>query len=138
MTHNEFHIEAFQEDGELILPVFNIPYTVGKVISIYTDLTKAHHLLKAFSAYKHIDIHLKEDALYERLTVKEHIKFFHKLYQSAEPISSLANSVGLNHVMNTKTRDLNESDARKLHFVKYYLSGHTCLVLDEPFQNIYL
>jgi len=136
MTNKNFHIETFQEAGEVILPAFNIPYIAGKVIGIYTDLTKAHHLLKAFSAYKNIDIHLKEDALYERLTVKEHIKFFHKLYQSAEPVSSLVNSVGLNHVMNTKIRDLNESDARKLHFVKYYLSRYTSLVLDEPFQNI--
>lgn len=136
MEMKVFQIESIQDAGETILPAFELPFKAGKIIGIYAEPTKVNHLLNAFSKLDGVDVYFKEDQLYERLTIKQHFKFYKKLYESKETVESLLYMFGLEQYANKRTRDLDESEKRKLLFLKYYLSANNFLVLDEPFQNI--
>jgi len=136
MESNVIYIEKYQDADEIVFPEIQIPYRLGCVIGIYTDPKSAQHLLREFLKKENIDVHLKEDALYRKLTVKEHVNFFRKIYESDEDTSSLLNLTRLEHESNTRINRLSYSDAHKLHFLKYYLSECKTLIMEEPFQNV--
>lgn len=136
MTRHTFQIDAYQKAGELLLPAFELPLEKGKIIGLYIDPAKSSYLLKVYSTFQKIDLYRKEDALYDRLTVKQLIHFYLKIYQSTKTLREIINLFNLQAHMHTKIKTLDVNVKRKLHIVKIYISPYPCAVLEEPFQNI--
>lgn len=136
MKKRSYSIPAIEQAGEQLLPAFELPFKKGKVLGFYIDPIKAMYLVKAFLNYSPIDVYLKDDAIYERLKVKELIHFYRRLYHADVSTQDILNVFDLVHLANIKVHELDLSEKRKLHFVKFYLSDNDTLVLDEPFQNI--
>src|SRR5690625_5248057 len=136
MKKRSYSIPAIEQAGEQLLPALELPFKKGKVLGFYIDPIKAMYLVKAFLNYSPIDVYLKDDAIYERLKVKELIHFYRRLYHADVSTQDILNVFDLVHLANIKVHELDLSEKRKLHFVKFYLSDNDTLVLDEPFQNI--
>lgn len=64
------------------------------------------------------------------------LTFLKKLYQIDQSTANLLNRIHLDHESNTKIKKLSHSDAQKLHLLRYYVSSHNTLVLEEKLQNV--
>src|SRR5699024_3825984 len=136
MIETGFLIPAFEEADELVFPEIVIPQRIGEVLGIYTDPKNIAHVLQAFGAREDADLHYKEDQLYKRLTVQEHVAFTKRLYGAKQSVADLLSILRLEHLCRERVKKLAYSDVKKLHFLKYYVSSRNVLVMEEPFQNV--
>ena len=136
MQTKTIDISAYVEAGNIICPQLAIPYKQAFIMGIYTDQAKIQHVLKAFMKQPNTYIHLKDDSLYERLTVKEHVAFFKKLFNSTESVEELLQLINLFDCQNIKIDKLSNSNRQLLHFLKLYLTPASILVIEEPLQNM--
>lgn len=74
-------IDPYTESGNVIYPSFQLPLQAGAIVGIYTDVTKINTLTQWFTNRDNTYTHVRESALYERLTVSEYIQFSMKLLQ---------------------------------------------------------
>ena len=76
MNQNEsIIIDPYIEGGNVIYPIFQLSIQPGIIIGIHTDVSKIHTLTQWFSKQSNTYTHFRENALYERLTVREYINF---------------------------------------------------------------
>lgn len=136
MELQSFHIHPYIEAGNIVCPEIKLSYEKGKTIGIYTDAKRVQYLLRNFMKQQNTYVHVKEDALYRNLTVKEHIKFFKRLYGSKEPVESLLMMVGLDNIASTRVKNLTKSEYQLLQYIRFYLNSANTLILEEPLQNI--
>lgn len=136
MNHDIIDIPAYVEAGNIICPNLSIHYSPSSIIGIYTDQAKIQYLLRALAKRPNIYTHLKDEQLYERLTVKEYVTFLKRLFKSTEDVTSLLHLVALQDKRSTKIIHLSNSSRQLLHYLKIYLTPHTTIVIEEPFQNM--
>lgn len=129
-------IPAYVESGNIICPPLTISYQPQFIMGIYTDQAKIQYMLKMLMKLPNSYIHLKDDNLYERLTVKEHVAFFKRLFNSSETIETLLQLIHLTDCKNMKIHQLSNSNRRLLHYLKLYLTPATIIVVEEPLQNM--
>lgn len=79
-----------------------------------------------------ICILMGKDAFYERLTVKEHLNFYKKIYNFQSPLDFVMEKMALYYIQNTKLKDLNYSQRKRLSFARALISGAKLLLLQEP------
>lgn len=136
MHTKTINISAYVEAGNIICPQLVIPYKQAFIMGIYTDQARIQHMLKAFMKQSNTYIHLKDDSLYERLTVKEHVAFFKRLFNSTETVEALLELINLVDFQNMKIGKLSNSNRQLLHFLKLYLTPASTVVVEEPLQNM--
>uniref|UniRef100_A0A7I4Y172 ABC transporter domain-containing protein n=1 Tax=Haemonchus contortus TaxID=6289 RepID=A0A7I4Y172_HAECO len=79
-------------------------------------------------------------ALFENLTVLEHLWFFYCLKTGrtdwSDDVSCLANDVGLNDYLRKKTSKLDEKRKRLLTLAISMVGGSSLVLMDEPFKGL--
>lgn len=131
------HIDPYIEGGNVIYPSFHLSLQPGSVIGIYTDVSKIHTLMQWFMKQKDTFTYFRESALYERLTVREHLQFFLKLYHhSTREIEDLLKLLSLTEQKNTRINKLSAGEKQRLKLLTTYLHQSPIQVLEEPYQNI--
>ncbi|WP_107840608.1 LytTR family transcriptional regulator DNA-binding domain-containing protein [Metasolibacillus meyeri] len=136
MQTTTIDIPAYVESGNIICPPLTIPHQPEFIMGIYTDQAKIQYLLKVLMKQPNSYVHLKNDNLYERLTVKEHVSFFKKLFNSSETVEALLQLVDLFDFKNMKATQLSNSNRQLLHYLKLYLTPASIIVVEEPLQNM--
>lgn len=129
-------IPAYVEAGNIICPSLAIPYHPEFIMGIYTDQAKIQYVLKMLMKLPNSYIHLKDDNLYDRLTVKEHVAFFKKLFNSSETTEALLQLIHLTDFQKMKVHQLSNSNRQLLHYLKLYLTPASIIVVEEPLQNM--
>ncbi|WP_374964110.1 LytTR family transcriptional regulator DNA-binding domain-containing protein [Lysinibacillus sp. RS5] len=138
MDQNEnMIIEPYIEGGNVIYPSFHLSLQTGIIIGIYTDVSKINTLMKWFMKQGNTYTHLRESALYERLTVREYIQFCLKLFNAtSEKLEDLLPLIALTEQKNIKISKLSNGEKQRLKLIHTYLSSAQIQVLEEPFQNL--
>lgn len=130
-------VDPYIEGGNVIYPSFHLSLQPGTIIGIYTDVSKIHTLMQWFMKQKDTFTYFRESALYERLTVREHLQFFLKLFHhSTREIENLLKLLSLTEQKNTKINKLSTGEKQRLKLLTTYLHQSPIQVLEEPFQNI--
>ena len=130
-------VDPYIEGGNVIYPSFHLSLQPGTIIGIYTDVSKIHTLMQWFMKQKNTFTYFRESALYERLTVREHLQFFLKLFHhSTREIENLLKLLSLTEQKNTKINNLSTGEKQRLKLLTTYLHQSPMQVLEEPFQNI--
>ncbi|WP_042477187.1 LytTR family transcriptional regulator DNA-binding domain-containing protein [Bacillus ndiopicus] len=136
MQPKTIDIPAYVEAGNIICPKLTITYQQAFIMGIYTDQAKIQYVLKAFIKQPNSYIHLKDDNLYERLTVREHVAFYRKLFNSSETVEALLQLINLFDCQNIKINQLSKSNRQLLHYLKLYLTPASIIIVEEPLQNM--
>ncbi|MBY0122215.1 LytTR family transcriptional regulator DNA-binding domain-containing protein [Bacillus sp. S/N-304-OC-R1] len=77
-----------------------------------------------------------EDALYERLSVKDNLSFYKKLFDSELSLTEVLQMVGLETKENVRFGKLTYSEKRRAHFGRLLYQNPSLYVFEEPDQNI--
>ncbi|UZW14456.1 LytTR family transcriptional regulator DNA-binding domain-containing protein [Clostridium pasteurianum] len=80
-----------------------------------------------------INIVLKDDGLYERLTVNEYLNFFKDIFNNSKlSISEIQYKLGLTSLKNTKIKKLSYSEKGRLRIGRALLSNANLILIQEP------
>ncbi|WP_416829284.1 LytTR family transcriptional regulator DNA-binding domain-containing protein [Ectobacillus polymachus] len=88
------------------------------------------------SLSKRVGIFMLDEALYDRLTPKEYLKFFKRLYDVDIETDSVIQKVDLIEKVNTKIIKLSFSEKKRLQLARVLLHQPDLLLMEEPDQNI--
>ncbi len=130
-------IDPYTESGNVIFPSFQLPLHIGTIVGIHTDVTKINTLMHWFTKQEKTYTHIREGALYERLTVDEYIHFSIKLFSphlhNKEAILKL---FALTDQRNTKILKLQYGEKQRLKLLYTYLNSAPTQIIEEPLQNL--
>ena len=130
-------VDPYIEGGNVIYPSIHLSLQPGMILGIYTDVSKIHTLMQWFMKQEDTFTHFRENVLYERLTVREYIRFCLKLFKrTTDETENLLKLFSLTEQKNTRISKLSSSEKQRLKLLNTYLQEVTILVLEEPFQNI--
>ncbi|WP_164669320.1 LytTR family transcriptional regulator DNA-binding domain-containing protein [Virgibacillus doumboii] len=77
-----------------------------------------------------------DDALYERLTVMEHCKFYKRLYESDQFIEDILDMLQLATYQHEKARNLSYSKKKRIQIAHLIFQDPALFVFEEPDQNV--
>lgn len=119
-----------------ILPTFSI--TVDGLYSnaIYSSVDMQADLVKALKEDRNITIHDRQDGLYERLTVEENIKFYHKWLDCKTPLTEILVTFNLQHCAKRTLNKCSLSEVRRVFFAKYYMIPATTIIFQDPVHGV--
>ncbi|MGG2084228.1 LytTR family transcriptional regulator DNA-binding domain-containing protein [Lysinibacillus pakistanensis] len=135
--NEEIIIDPYIEGGNVIYPSFRFSLQSESIIGIYTDVSKIHTLMNWFMKHNEAFTHFRECALYERLTVREYIRFCIKLFNApSEKTEDLLGLLALVEQKNKRIDKLSNGEKQRLKLIHTYLHPARIQVLEEPFQNL--
>ena len=146
------------EGNAVIFPSFSLTVDAGNAVAIHTNMDvqkivmsmllgelpilagaiKVNDISIAASKKKylqHIGVLSLNDGLYERLTVKEYLSFYQKLYDSKSTLEQILLTVQLEEQKNTRIGKLSFSEKKRVHLGNLLLKPVSLYVLEEPDQN---
>ncbi|BCJ96919.1 ABC transporter [Anaerocolumna cellulosilytica] len=83
-----------------------------------------------------IGVILKEDPLYENMSIEGYLRFFHELFSKGVDYKATMLKFGLLDIGNTKIHKLNYSEKRRVSLAREMLKKPTLLLLQEPILNM--
>lgn len=130
-------IEPYSEAGNIIYPSFQLPLQSASIMGIYTDVAKIQPLMQWFLKQPNTYSHVRENALYERLTVLEYIQFSLKLFSvPLDRKEDILKLLSLTEQKNTKISKLQNGGKQRLKLLYTYLNTAQNQIIEEPFQNL--
>ncbi|MFL0364373.1 LytTR family transcriptional regulator DNA-binding domain-containing protein [Pseudobacillus sp. 179-B 2D1 NHS] len=126
-------IQCNSEVGKQLINMIigQAPLSNGEILLEGLPLT---HDFKSIA--KRIGIFLLDEALYDRLTPKEYLNFFKKLYNVEVEIGGLLHKVSLIKKEKIKIINLSYSEKKRLQLARAILHQPDLLLMEEPDQNI--
>jgi len=126
-------IQCNNELGHLLIQLLlgDIPASSGHV------LMEGESLPQTFKKQAHkIGVSLLNDGLYERLTVKDWLTFYKKLYPASIPIDEVLHKIGLVDKQNSRISSLTFSEQKRLNLGRSIIHNPALLIWEEPEQNV--
>jgi|SRR5690625_1542320 len=136
------HMSQFVIDHNLFnntkLPDFTITLDVNRVIGLYSDAEVQTTLVTAFSRSKQVQVFDYKENLYERLTVKDNVKFYKKWFQCPIPLAEIVVMFHLQHCLDKTVEKCTVSEIRRIYYAKQFMSIETNkpVVFVEPLHGI--
>ncbi|GAF13053.1 ABC transporter ATP-binding protein [Bacillus sp. JCM 19045] len=81
-------------------------------------------------------IHQLTDGLYKRLTARQTLAFWKKLYNSNAQLQDLLSFTELTSVADKRIRFLNDSEIRRLHFARSLITSSVVCLFDQPTHHV--
>jgi ABC-2 type transport system ATP-binding protein len=152
-------IDLYKEDNNIVLKDINIKIEEGRTISIECsddisnllfDLILGRKISAKGEVYiKEIKISdylkknrgkigviLKEDALYDNMSIKDYIKFYSEIIYTGVDYKEILYKLALLDIENTKIKNLNFSQKRRVSFARERLKEPKLLLFQEPILNL--
>lgn len=126
-------IECSNEISDLLLDLILGKEILGKG-EILIDGIKNSEYVKGNIA--NIGIVLREDALYENMTIDDYMKFFADIFRNEVDYKEVLIKLALLDVSNTKIKKLSYSQKRRVSFAREILKKPTLLIFQEPILNM--
>ncbi|WLR42140.1 LytTR family transcriptional regulator DNA-binding domain-containing protein [Bacillus carboniphilus] len=148
------NLEKHEKDTT-VFSSFNLEINNGDSVSLHTNTSVRNSLINILIGKEavsvgqihinnekiSINLHsvsflLLKEALYERLTVMDHFKFFKRLYQSPHSIESILSIVKLDEKKLKKVKNLSPSEKRRVQYGRTLFHDACLYVFEEPVQNV--
>jgi len=130
-----FTIDNNMIDSEL-LPAFSLTIEDSYTAAIYSDTEIQAEMVKVLQNNGRIPVFDLEDGLYQRLTVEANITFYHKWFGCQTPLPEILVLFELQSCAKTPLHKCSASEVRRVHFVKYFMSGVSPMVFGEPIHGV--
>ncbi|PPA70761.1 LytTR family transcriptional regulator DNA-binding domain-containing protein [Jeotgalibacillus proteolyticus] len=143
----------------VVFPSINLELKLGETAAIHSSTNVRTVLLELLSASKPLSggsiminneqvsasnkVYFNQaaflflnDGLYERLTIKEHLAFYQKLYGANETVEEILNLIQLNEKKRLRVSALTFSEKKRLLFARILFQKPKAVILEEPDQNV--
>lgn len=151
-------VERYTENM-VVFPAFSLEIVQHEIVALYSSMnvrsTLLHMLIGKIPLSRgelsikqatlsgnrteylsQLGISFLDDGLYERLTVRDHLIFAHKLSLSPWPIDEVLKIVQLEMKSNVRVSKLTLSEKRRVHFARLLMMDPALFVFEEPVQNV--
>ncbi|MFD0588772.1 LytTR family transcriptional regulator DNA-binding domain-containing protein [Paenibacillus sp. GCM10027627] len=152
-------LEKFSENA-IVFPAFSLEVEMGSIVALYSSMNVRQTLLamlfgkmpisrgtiavngescavKSKRYFSLVAFQFLEDGLYERLSVRESLVFYKKLYGSSLTVEEAIRLVQLERKANVRLAKLSYSEKRRIQFAKLLFQESAALmVFEEPDQNV--
>src|SRR5699024_4499630 len=128
-------IDIENADNEL-LPAFSLTIEDSCVTSLYSDTDMQAGLVKSLQNNEKIPVCGFQEGLYRRLTVEDNIIFYHKWFGSETPLPEILVLFELQNCAKKPLYKCSQSEVRRVHFARYYMTGNDPMVFREPIHGV--
>ncbi len=128
------HIDQEKKAGAL--PTFSLTVCDEKVAVIYSDIDLQAELVNELREIPSIALFDYKEGLYERLTVQENIKFYHKWYCCEVPLPEVLVMFQLQHCAKQPLKKCTASELRRVYYAKHYMMNMEFYVFQEPIYGV--
>lgn len=118
------------------LPSFSLTIEETHATVIYSDTDMQVNLVESLQNNGKMMVFDQQEGLYERLSVEENIKFFHKWFASITPLPEILVFFELQSCAKKAIHKCSDSEIRRIYFAKYYMSNFGQMIFQEPIQSI--
>ncbi|CAM4172565.1 response regulator transcription factor [Lederbergia lenta] len=131
---NKGETTAIHCNSELGIKLIQI--VIGEIPSSNGEVRFQQSYIDRQQFFQHIGLSLQSDAIYERLSPKEHLTFFKNLYDVKVDIDEILERVGLIDKKHTRSDKLSFSEKKRLHFGRTILHNPDVIIMEDPAQNL--
>ncbi len=131
---NKGETTAIHCNSELGIKLIQI--VIGEIPSSNGEVRFQQSYIDRQLFFQHIGLSLQSDAIYERLSPKEHLTFFKNLYDVKVDIDEILERVGLIDKKHTRSDKLSFSEKKRLHFGRTILHNPDVIIMEDPAQNL--
>lgn len=125
-------IEKF-EKGKRLFPSFELQPATNEILAIQTNAQRKEHLLQQLQQDNSIYTYRAHDGEYERLTVKELLRFLAMLTSDSSSIDALVERFRLQTEARVKIRNLSVAKQHYVRLLRVFFAQQQKIVLEEPF-----
>ncbi|WP_407270477.1 LytTR family transcriptional regulator DNA-binding domain-containing protein [Radiobacillus sp. PE A8.2] len=148
-----------QIEDTIVFPEFNLEILKGQSVSIYSNTNVRNVLLRMIMGefatlsgkitvneeiaslynkayHSQVGISFLDDGLYERLSIRDNLTFFKRLYSSNQMIDDMLERVQLATIKHKKVSSLTYSEKRRVQMARLLFHDPSLIVLEEPDQNV--
>ncbi|QQK75317.1 LytTR family transcriptional regulator DNA-binding domain-containing protein [Salicibibacter cibarius] len=131
---------AVLNNNNLLLPDIHFTVERGEPVAIQSDiewLESFHSLFLSSSPFiaeqpKNVFVFLQSDGLYTRLTPRQHIRFWKKLYGQPTNEENVLAICELSQVADKRLKHLSATEQRRLHFARCLIMPCEACLFDQP------
>ncbi|MCM3112111.1 response regulator transcription factor [Lederbergia lenta] len=131
---NKGETTAIHCNSELGIKLIQI--VIGEIPSSNGEVRFQQSYIDRQLFFQHIGLSLQSDAIYERLSPKEHLTFFKNLYDVKVDIDEILERIGLIDKKHTRSDKLSFSEGKRLHFGRMILHNPDFIIMEDPAQNL--
>jgi len=124
------------EEENDILPPFCLKLNKSEVSAVYSDTEIQQLLLVHIQSYQNIFVFDETDVLYDRLTVEDNLKFFHKWYDCKTPLMEIIVIFQLTTCAKTPIKKCTPSEIRRVRYARYFMMDIERHVFFEPIYGV--
>ncbi|MFD1850900.1 LytTR family transcriptional regulator DNA-binding domain-containing protein [Oceanobacillus bengalensis] len=147
------NLEKHDKDS-ILFPTFNLEMAEKEIVAIYSTLNVRHTILGMITGeipissgnimisgsslrkdrmtyFREIGICFFEEGLYERLTIKDYLRFFGDLYNFKQTFDQIFQLVQLHTKKNVKIKHLSGSEKRRVQFARLLIQNPKLYILEE-------
>lgn len=146
-----------RDQNILLFPPFDLKMHKGETVAIHCNNELGHKLIQIIIGeipsssgevrfqdsymnrqvfFQHIGLSLQSDALYDRLSPKEYLSFFQKLYDVQINVDEMLEKIGLIDKKHIRSDKLSFSEKKRLHFGRTLLHNPNLIIMEDPAQNL--
>lgn len=152
------HIEKHHQNT-VVVPSLSLSVAKGEITALHASIDARTHLLQLLNKKEvpesgeiyieetplsqrkgkylsSLGMSLLDEGSYERMTVKETLTFYKRLFQSSKDPMEAAKLIHLDKNHKTKIKDLSFSEKRRVLLTKLIFQEPAVIVMEEPDQNI--
>lgn len=119
-----------------LLPPFTLDVSSSQTTAIYSDVDLQNALAHLVRQKPEAALFDYTDGLYERLTIRQSLKFYHKWFGCKRSLHEILVMFQLQDDTDRKLRDCDTSLTRRVYFAKHYMQNAVLNVFQEPVQGV--
>jgi len=123
-------------DKGATLPAFSLSIENSRPTAVYSSTEVQNELVQILQSDHHIVVYDYQDGLYERLTVRDNIAFFHKWCGCKVPLSEVIVMFHLQHCSKMIVKKCSASEIRRVYYAKQYMTAVNPVVYQEPIHGV--
>src|SRR5690625_7623505 len=138
--NRSFFMVAFKIDHRTdkgaTLPAFSLSIENSRPTAVYSSTEVQNELVQILQSDHHIVVYDYQDGLYERLTVRDNIAFFHKWCGCKVPLSEVIVMFHLQHCSKMIVKKCSASEIQIGYYSKQYMTSVNPVVYQEPNHGV--
>lgn len=119
-----------------ILPAFSVTVYDSNTTAMYSDADVQAELIKVIKQNGDITVFDRQAGLYERLTIKDNITFYHKWFNCQTSLPEILVMFKLHNCEDTKLSKCSSSEKARVYYAKDYMMDAQPCVFQEPIHGV--
>ncbi|MBR7554501.1 LytTR family transcriptional regulator DNA-binding domain-containing protein [Allobacillus sp. GCM10007491] len=133
MSDYTLNYEAAKDEK---LPSVSLNLNESTATAIYSDTDLQAELIEAILREGKMSVFDRKEGLYDRLTVADNAKFFHKWFGCSFPFAEILVMFGLQTCADKPLSKCTPSELARVYYAKYFMMDHYPVVFHEPIHGV--